>query len=74
MERTSATSLRLTLRAEPEVAATAAQLAAREVRCCGFFTFTFTLAPSSLILDVAAPDSRIDVLNGLQTRATQAQA
>ncbi len=74
VERTSPTSLRLTLRAEPDVAATAAQLAAREVHCCGFFTFTLTVAPLSLILDVATPHSRIDVLDGLQTRATRASA
>ena len=73
VKRTSPTCLRLTLRAEPDIAATAARLAAREVYCCGFFTFTLTLASLSLILDVAVPESRVDVLEGLQTRA-QAQA
>jgi hypothetical protein len=72
VERTSPTSLRLTLRPEPGVAATAAQLAAREVHCCGFFTFTLTLAPLSLVLDVAVPASHADVLDGLQSRAIRA--
>jgi hypothetical protein len=73
VERTSANTLRLTLRAEPDVAATAAKLAAREVHCCGFFTFDLNLAPSSLTLDVAVPTNRADVLGGLQIRATQAR-
>ena len=72
VERTSPYSLRLTLRSEPDVAATAARLAAREVHCCGFFTFTITLAPLSLILDVAVPAGRVDVLDGLQARPTNA--
>jgi hypothetical protein len=73
VERTSPNALRLTLRPDPDVAATTAQLAAHEVHCCGFFTFTLTLASLSLILHVAVPDSHIDVLDGLQTRAAQAQ-
>ncbi|MBA3529716.1 MAG: hypothetical protein H0T91_10495 [Propionibacteriaceae bacterium] len=69
LQRTGTTSLRLTLVPEPEVAATAAALAARESRCCGFFTFTLTVSPLELHLTVGVPPARVDVLDALAQRA-----
>lgn len=47
---------RLRFAPEPTLAATAADLAAREQGCCGFFTFTLTITAGDLMLDVTAPD------------------
>lgn len=57
--------LRLSLRPDPETAASAAGLAAAETACCSFFTFTLTAAAGSLVLDVTVPPGRRGVLDGL---------
>jgi hypothetical protein len=58
----------------PEVAARAADLFAREARCCSFFTFTLTAAAGLLTLDVQVPSSQVGVLaalSGLAGPATE---
>ncbi len=71
--RTDRTSLRLSLTPEPTVAATAAELVAREAHCCGFFTFALMVAPPSLDLVVEVPADHVDVLNALELRARSAR-
>lgn len=70
VDRIDATRLRLTLDPRPDVAARTADLAVRETGCCGFFTFTLTAADEQLRLEVAVPDGRTAVLDGLAARAT----
>ena len=67
---------RLTLRLEPtpDVAATAAGLAARETACCSFFTFTLTAGAGRLELGVAVEPGHLDVLDALAERATLTSA
>lgn len=70
VDRVDRTRLRLTLDPRPEVAARVADLAVRETDCCGFFTFTLTAADEQLRLEVAVPQGRTEVLDGLAARAT----
>jgi thioredoxin len=72
VDRVEPTRLRLALDPRPEVAARTADLAVRETDCCGFFTFTLTAADEQLALEVAVPDGRTEVLDGLADRATMA--
>lgn len=72
-ERTGATSLRLMLKADPAVAATTAELAAREANCCGFFAFTLTITGLDLHLTVEVPPAQVDVLEALAQRAAAAR-
>jgi hypothetical protein len=53
-ERTDA-GYRLRFAKDPAFAGRLADLAAREVDCCAFFTFTFTLDNDGLLFDVIAP-------------------
>jgi hypothetical protein len=69
-DRTSPTSLRLRLRAEPAVAARAADLVVRETQCCSFFTFTLTATGGQLSLEVAVAAEHADVLEALAARAS----
>jgi hypothetical protein len=64
--RVTPTHLRLSLIPGPEVAARAAELAARESECCEFFTFTLRLARHEVTLDVLVPEAQVDVLSALQ--------
>lgn len=66
--RRDAGRLRLELDPSPDVAATAANLAARETACCSFFTFTLTASGGALRLDVAVPEAHTDVLDALARR------
>jgi len=70
VRRVAATHLRLALTGGPEVAATAAGLAARETRCCGFFTFDLHIGDGTLALDVSTAPAHADVLTALADRAT----
>ena len=47
---------RLTFARDPELAAALADLAAREIECCPFFTFALTMASDGLQFDVAVPE------------------
>ncbi|HYN73863.1 MAG TPA: hypothetical protein VES60_15290 [Nakamurella sp.] len=62
------------LPAEPTVAATAANLTARESQCCTFWTFTFTLTMTGgrVTLDVSVPAGHPAVLDALVDRAQAA--
>jgi hypothetical protein len=71
VDRIDPTRLRLTLDPRPEIAARTADLAVRETGCCGFFTFTLTAVDEQLRLEVAVPDGRTAVLDGLATRALE---
>jgi hypothetical protein len=70
VRREDPTHLRLALTGGPEVAATAAGLAAREARCCGFFTFELHIAEDGLALGVSTGPAHADVLAALADRAT----
>ena len=62
-------SVRLELRPEPEVAARAAGLAARETSCCSFFTFELSIAEGRTEQMVSAGPLHAPVLAGLAQRA-----
>jgi len=53
------------VRLPASAAGRAAALAASEVRCCPFFTFTLHLADGEAILDARAPDGRLPALSAL---------
>ena len=72
--RPAPASLRLTLPAEPGVAAQAADLATRETHCCEFFTFTLTVQPRQLHLAIEVPAGRLDVLEALHQQVRAARA
>jgi hypothetical protein len=67
--------LRLTLRGGGSLSERVHDLTGRESACCSFFTFTLTPvttddpAPTRLLLDIAVPRNRIDVLDALADRA-----
>ena len=60
------------LPAEPAVAATAADLTARESQCCAFWLFTLTMAGGRVMLDVWVPPGKVAVLDALVVRAQAA--
>jgi hypothetical protein len=68
IERPGPGRLRLDLRAGPQIAGRAAELAAAETDCCSFFTFTLTVTGGSLVVEVAVPESRMAVLDALAAR------
>jgi len=63
---------RLVFRAEPALAARAADLAVRETRCCSFFGFALTATGGELTLDITAPPSQVAVLDALFNKARSA--
>ncbi len=65
----SPTRAHLRLRLDPEVAAQVAGLAAREIDCCSFFTFTLTIGSAGFGVDIAVPTEHQAVLNALLARA-----
>lgn len=74
VERIAPPRLRLGLHRCPSVAATVADLAAREASCCGFFTFTLTVDERRLVLDVETSPGHETVLDDVQRQATAALA
>lgn len=52
-----------------ELAGTAASLAAREIGCCSFFTFTLTLSAGELTLGISVGERHVEVLDALARRA-----
>jgi hypothetical protein len=72
--RPDRTRLRWELEFSPEVAAQAAELAARENGCCSFFTFTLTIADGVMALQAQVPDEHAEVLDALQQRTQTATA
>lgn len=71
-ERVAPGELRFAL--PPEVAGTAAALAARETGCCSFFTFTLTLTAGELTLGVSVGEQHVEVLDALAARAVSGVA
>jgi hypothetical protein len=71
-ERPSTRLLRWTL--DPTVERTARDLAQREVGCCSFFTFDFTVAGDTLQVDVQVPLPQVKVLDALAARASAGMA
>ncbi|MEH1127249.1 hypothetical protein [Micromonospora sp. CPCC 206061] len=69
VHRVDRTRSRLELEPDPQIAARAADLVVRETGCCGFFTFTLTASQGQVLLEVAVPDSQVDVLDALTDRA-----
>jgi hypothetical protein len=72
VERAGPGQLRLDLRAGPQVAGRAAELAAAETGCCSFFTFTLTVTGGGLVLEVTVPEGRVAVLDALAGRVAAA--
>ena len=66
--RPSPRELRIAFPASEELAATAASLAARETRCCSFFTFTLTVAAGEVTLGVSVGEPHTAVLDALAVR------
>ena len=69
VDRMDDTRLRLELDPTTDIAARAAQLAAKETACCSFFTFTLTAEGAGVRLDVAVPEGRADILDAFAARA-----
>ena len=69
VRQTSPTELRFELRADPDVAARAAGLAAKETGCCSFFTFALTIADGTIGMLVSAQPAHEPVLAALAARA-----
>lgn len=74
LARPEPTRLRFELVPGPTVAARAAELAAREADCCGFFAFALTVAQGRLVLEATVPRNRTGVLDGLAAQAAAAGA
>lgn len=62
---TTAAGFRLGFPRDPAIASRLADLAAREVDCCAFFTFTVTFTHDALQLDVAAPPETHEMIGEL---------
>ena len=56
---------RLRFAADPVFAGQLAELSAREVECCAFFTFAVTVSTDGLTLDVLAPADARPLLDDL---------
>lgn len=67
--RTSPTQTRLDLRADPDVAARAASLAAKETSCCSFFTFDLRIADGAVALHFSTAPQHQHVVAALSDRA-----
>ena len=61
--------LRVDLRPDPEVAARAAGLAARETGCCAFFSFYLAITAGAVSMVIEAAPAHADVLAALGARA-----
>ncbi len=65
----SALEVCLELRANSEVAARAAGLAAKETGCCSFFTFGLTISDGAISMEVSTEPAHAAVLAALGARA-----
>ena len=70
--RESSVQATFELSADPSIAATAANLTARESQCCTFWTFTLTMTGGRVTLAVQVPTRHRDVLDALVGRAQAA--
>jgi hypothetical protein len=71
IERPAPTRLRLLLAAGAGLARTR-DLAAREMECCAFMTFTVTPSDGRLLVDVEVPEEAAPTLDGLAGIAERA--
>lgn len=55
----------LCLPLDPDLLGAVATVAAKEVACCSFFTFTLTITASAAWLAVAAPDDAVPIVREL---------
>ncbi|HZJ04341.1 MAG TPA: hypothetical protein VFD59_02590 [Nocardioidaceae bacterium] len=69
VHQTSPREMRLDLRPEPDVAARAARLAAKEAGCCSFFSFDLSISDGSVVLVVSIAPGHEPVLAALVARA-----
>lgn len=69
VHRADPARLVLALTGGPEVAAKAADLAARETLCCSFFTFDLRISERTLTLAITTSAAHADVLVALADRA-----
>lgn len=67
--QTSPLEVHFDLRAEPEVAARAANLAAKETACCSFFRFDLTMTHGTVEMVVSTDSQHEAVLAALVARA-----
>ncbi|PPJ24732.1 hypothetical protein [Nocardia nova] len=70
LRRPDATRVELVLAAEAESAGR--DLAARESRCCSFFTFDFDATTAGLVMSVSVPETYVGVLDAFATRVRSA--
>lgn len=61
--------VRFELRPDPDVAARAASLAAKETGCCSFFTFGLTIADGKVAMTISTEPAHEAVLAALGARA-----
>jgi hypothetical protein len=61
----------LTFPREPALASELADLVAREVDCCAFFTFTLTVSRDVILLAVSAPDEAKELVTAFTEEASQ---
>jgi hypothetical protein len=69
VSQTSPVEVRFELRAEPQVAARAASLAAKETGCCSFFTFGLAITDGRVEMTVSTQPAHESVLAALSDRA-----
>jgi hypothetical protein len=72
VHRTNDRQARISLRADPVVAARVADLMMRETQCCSFFGFTLSASGGELTLEVTVPADQVSVLDALIDRARSA--
>ena len=63
--------VQLTFPRDPALARELADLVAREVDCCGFFTFTLTVSHDAIVLDVSAPDEAKELVSAFIAPAAE---
>lgn len=71
VDQTSSREVRIDLHPDPDVAARAASLAARETGCCSFFTFDLWIAEGEVALIISVEPGYEPVLAALTTRAQE---
>lgn len=69
VHRESSQRIVLDLRPDPDAAARAAGLAAKETGCCSFFAFDLAMADGAVSLRVETADAHRDVLAAFAARA-----
>jgi hypothetical protein len=72
VERLGPRRARWALRSDPAVPARAADLVARESRCCSFFDFALRMSGGTVALEVAVPGEYGPVLDALVERSRPA--